>query len=578
MGWPVCNSTIEHETLHEDPVYNGHTFHSLGLLLSSIFTIIAVVVSFLLIFMHAIHYSRPQEQRHIIRILFMVPIYSAVSLLSYYYYKHSVYFEVMRDCYEAFAIASFFSLMCAYLAPDLHSQKEYFRNITPMNWVWPITWLQRCTGGEHAGPWRVPGSGLTWFNIIWVSIFQYCFIRLAMTIVSVVTQAMGLYCLESLKPEFAHIWVIVIESISVTIAMYCVVQFYMQVHKDILQHKPLLKVLAIKLVIFLSFWQTTILSILTSSGAIKATKRIQTPDIKVGIPSMLLCIEMALFAIFHIWAFDFSPYRIGSKAKVSGYQGGFLGIRALIDSINPWDIVKACARGAKWLFSGRKTRHNDVSYDMSRRQATHPDDPKLDGAAPKPDTDIDPIEEGGFNSRPPTYQSVIPGAPYGSLGGDHIEGETLLANPQMMGMAPVSAPGGPQGPIPGQDPYGLHPEQYPHGPNPEHYQHGLNPEHYQHGLNPEQYPHGANPELYPHGSPPNMVNPVGNGHGNGNDYTVGRPSQIGVAHTTQQPYQPYQAYHPYGPYGQHQETGVVAPSDDSRPSSWALPGRNHEFS
>ncbi|RMD42869.1 hypothetical protein DV735_g2293, partial [Chaetothyriales sp. CBS 134920] len=537
MGWPVCNSTIERETLHEDPVYDGHTFHSLGLIISSVFTGVAIAVSFALIFMHATHYSRPQEQRHIIRILFMVPIYSAVSLLSYYYYKHSVYFEVMRDCYEAFAIASFFSLMCAYLAPDLHTQKEYFRHISPMNWVWPITWLQRCTGGEHAGPWRVPRSGLTWFNIIWVSIFQYCFIRVSMTIVSVVTQAIGIYCLESLKPEFAHVWVLVIESISVTIAMYCVVQFYMQIHKDIPQHKPLLKVLAIKLVIFLSFWQTTILSFLTSSGAIKAGRRIGTPDIKVGIPSMLLCIEMTLFAIFHIWAFPFAPYRIGSKAKVSGYQGGFLGIRALIDSVNPWDIVKATARSAKWLFRDRKTRHNDVSYDMSRRNPNNPDSSKLEGGAPKPDTDPDTDTAGEFNSRPPTYQSVQPGAPYGSSGDPHFEGETLLANPQMMGMSPAAAPGGPQGPI--QEPYQQY--QFPHG------------------LNPEQYPHSVNPGQYPHGTNP------------------APPQQIGVAHTTQQPYQPYQSYQPYGPYGQPPDAGVV-PSDDSRPSSWALPGRQHEFS
>lgn len=47
----------------------------------------------------------------------------------------------------------------------------------------------------------------------------------------------------------------VIEVISVTIAMYCLVQFYIQLKEDLGPYSPFLKILAIKLVIFLSFWQ-----------------------------------------------------------------------------------------------------------------------------------------------------------------------------------------------------------------------------------------------------------------------------------------------------------------------------------
>ena len=95
----------------------------------------------------------------------MIPIYAVVSFLSYLYYKKAIYFEVLRDCYEAFAIASFFTLMCHYIAPSLHEQKEYFRNVEPKNWVWPIPWMQKCSGGEGKGWLRKPRSGLTWFNV-----------------------------------------------------------------------------------------------------------------------------------------------------------------------------------------------------------------------------------------------------------------------------------------------------------------------------------------------------------------------------------------------------------------------------
>ena len=51
------------------------------------------------------------------------------------------------------------------------------------------------------------GDQLTGTQIIWLGIFQYCFIRVFMTLVAVVTEAAGLYCLESLHPAFAHVWV-----------------------------------------------------------------------------------------------------------------------------------------------------------------------------------------------------------------------------------------------------------------------------------------------------------------------------------------------------------------------------------
>lgn len=169
--------------------------------------------------------------------------------------------------------------------------------------------------------------------------------------------------------------VMVIEGVCVGIAMYFIIQFYVQVKDDLAEHKPLLKVAAIKLVIFLSFWQTILISFLTSSGAVKATATIQTPDIKIGIPAMLLCIEMALFSVFHLYAFPWQVYDIRRSQIVASesapgflpdpktaYQGGFMGIQALMDAFNPWDLVKNVGRGFRWFAVGRRTRMNDISY------------------------------------------------------------------------------------------------------------------------------------------------------------------------------------------------------------------------
>lgn len=176
-----------------------------------------------------------------------------------------------------------------------------------------------------------------------------------------------------------------IESVAVTIAMYCLIQFYIQLRVDLASHRPFLKVAAIKLVIFLSFWQSFLISILTSStlNLVTTTKYIGYPDLVIGIPSLLLCIEMALFSILHLFAFPYTPYLaknalVGEpKAyplspasdnpdpvlnELGPNQGGFLGIKAFVDAMNPWDLVKGFARGMRWLFVGVKTRENDPSY------------------------------------------------------------------------------------------------------------------------------------------------------------------------------------------------------------------------
>jgi hypothetical protein len=254
-----CNTTLAELRVDEDPLWPAHsniTFHELGLGLSIIFGLVSVIIAFYLIYRHATHYLVPSQQKHIIRILLMIPIYSTVSFLSVLYYRHAVYFQVLRDCYEAFAISSFFALMCEYVAPGLHEQKKFFRTLTPVNWFWGVFFMQKCTGGENHGPFRKPRSGLTWFNVVWAGVFQYCVVRVTFTIVSVITEVFGRYCEHSLNPAFAHIWVVCFEGASITVAMFCLVQFYIQLKDKLSEYRPALKIICIKLVIFFSFWQT----------------------------------------------------------------------------------------------------------------------------------------------------------------------------------------------------------------------------------------------------------------------------------------------------------------------------------
>lgn len=117
-----------------------------------------------------------------------------------------------------------------------------------------------------------------------------------------------------------------------------------------------------------------VISFLASQyGPLHPTDKLNAPDIYIGIPTLLICIEMAFFAVMHIFAFSWRPYvkdRVHDDSLAAAYGhgtptkylGGFLGIKAYLDAMNPWDFVKASARGFRWIFIGYRHRTKDPSY------------------------------------------------------------------------------------------------------------------------------------------------------------------------------------------------------------------------
>jgi hypothetical protein len=98
----------------------------------------------------------------------MVPVYSMSTLLLNWFYWHSVYFQLVSATYAAIAVASYFTLVCNFVAGCVHDYKAFFRGVTPKPWgsffPIPIGWFRACCGGER-GIWRTPRSGLTLFNV-----------------------------------------------------------------------------------------------------------------------------------------------------------------------------------------------------------------------------------------------------------------------------------------------------------------------------------------------------------------------------------------------------------------------------
>lgn len=57
-------------------VQDGFNKHDQEILVAAVFVFLAIPISLWEIIQHVIHYSQPKLQKHIIRILWMVPIYA----------------------------------------------------------------------------------------------------------------------------------------------------------------------------------------------------------------------------------------------------------------------------------------------------------------------------------------------------------------------------------------------------------------------------------------------------------------------------------------------------------------------
>ncbi|KAF8178538.1 organic solute transporter Ostalpha-domain-containing protein [Mycena galopus ATCC 62051] len=312
----MSNSSCPVETAQAPPslFQNGNlVIQGVGWLVAGIFTIVACVTSFWLVNKHLLWYTNKKEQRYIVRLLFMVPLYAIISLASYLWWNHSTPLLLIRDGYESTVLTAFFYLLLTYLSPNPDDQKAIFHKVglsraadaeaiakgeEPKKWVFPLGSIK-----------AKPADGLYFLQMMKWGVLQYCVIRPGTTLVAVTLNYIGWYCDGSFSPRFGYVYITIIVSISVSVAMYCLIQLYVPVAVYLAPHKPLLKLFAIKAVVFLTFWQSTLLSGLSLIGVVKNTTYMTADDINIGIAALLETFEMMCFAFLHLRAFSYKPYK-----------------------------------------------------------------------------------------------------------------------------------------------------------------------------------------------------------------------------------------------------------------------------
>ncbi|XP_072128130.1 transmembrane protein 184B-like [Mobula birostris] len=302
---------------------------------SGFFVWTALLITCQQIYMHLRCYSVPNEQRHIVRILFIVPIYAFDSWLSLLFFtndQYYVYFNTVRDCYEAFVIYNFLSLCYEYLGGESAIMSEIRGKPIELSCLYGTC----CLWGKT--------YSIGFLRFCKQATLQFCVVKPLMAIITVILQAFGKYKDGDFNVASGYLYVMIIYNISVSLSLYALFLFYFATRELLSPYSPVLKFFMVKSVIFLSFWQGMLLAILEKCGAIP---KIAVADVYVGegtvaagYQNFIICIEMFFAAIALRYAFTSKVYR-DKRVDSQGRCAPMKSISSsLKETMNPHDIVQ----------------------------------------------------------------------------------------------------------------------------------------------------------------------------------------------------------------------------------------------
>ncbi|XP_028781631.1 protein LAZ1 homolog 1 [Neltuma alba] len=287
---------------------------------SSIFVLVALVLSMYLIFEHLSAYNQPEEQKFLIGLILMVPVYALESFLSLLDSSAAFNCEIIRDCYEAFALYCFERYLIACLGGEdktiqfMESMSiTDYKSITDYNS--PLLKEAYAYGVvEHPFPlncllrdWYL---GPDFYNAVKIGIVQYMILKMICALLAMILQSFGVYGEGKFEWKYGYPYLAVVLNFSQTWALYCLVQFY-SVTKDKLEPiKPLAKFLTFKSIVFLTWWQGVAVAFLVSVGAFKGSL---AQVLKTRIQDYIICIEMGIAAVVHLYVFPAVPYKRGER-------------------------------------------------------------------------------------------------------------------------------------------------------------------------------------------------------------------------------------------------------------------------
>eukprot|EP00053_Salpingoeca_punica_P011088 m.99285 g.99285 ORF g.99285 m.99285 type:complete len:390 (+) comp15583_c0_seq2:597-1766(+) len=318
------------------------------------------------IYQHLKFYSKPSQQKWIIRILFMVPVYSFASWLGLRFFHISIYFDTIRDCYEAFVIYNFLSLCYAFIGGESAIMQAIRGRTFQPSW-----WTFTCCLSEFS---FTPA----FLRFCKQGTLQFCVVKLAMAVVIVVMAATNTYDNGDLKANSGYLYTTVIYNISISLALFSLVLFYSATRDLLAPHRPVLKFVIVKSVIFLSFWQSVALALAEAVGIIADADngKIQAGELTVAYQNFLICVEMFLAAVMHLYAFPHEPYIVldESGTKLTSNIGS--GLKA---TLNHGDLIHDTIRNFSSTYAKYVSQGDDDDLEDHSHHAEIDEEPTAAG-------------------------------------------------------------------------------------------------------------------------------------------------------------------------------------------------------
>eukprot|EP00981_Chlorochromonas_danica_P003559 scaffold659_cov192-Ochromonas_danica.AAC.72 len=131
---------------------------------------------------------------------------------------------------------------------------------------------------------------------------QYCLIRPSTAAAAILLDLLGLYEESNLSWSNGNIYILILINFSVAYAFYMLGSFYHALAEKLQPYKPLGKFLCIKFVLFFAFWQSVAVTLLLYWGFISSS------EVAVAVQDWLICAEMVMVSVAHLYAFSYEPF------------------------------------------------------------------------------------------------------------------------------------------------------------------------------------------------------------------------------------------------------------------------------
>lgn len=281
-------------------------------------------------------------------ILWMVPIYGLTSWISLVKPQLEPFLGTVRDIYEAYVIYTFFGLLIAiiderenlgllidklsdYIVEERHAIIQYDELMAIVSArklenspVPDDTVLPKRRPKEHISPpcpccykYQNPKMvAKAWLYQCKFMAMQFVFMKPLLAIVPYILAIShlvdinnySLFVGEAINWKSPRVYLLLAENLSVALAFYALLSLYHGLEKEISWCDPWPKFLCIKGVVFATFWQNVTIQIMNSFGLVDQKASVQ-------IQNLLICIEMLLASLAHVYVFPYQEWAEGYKKE-----------------------------------------------------------------------------------------------------------------------------------------------------------------------------------------------------------------------------------------------------------------------